>query len=308
MGVILEANYQEQDQLQRVQEVFKIDNLAAFYLDSMVIGNGEPVLPVGLHLRNGFRIGSTVIGRRRRASSRTPATSGTTRTTPTRTTAPDLIAAGLLGTTARRSTFRPKPAWLDRLVFFDIANDSPTSSRRRTTTRTTLPDSNLQGADIGTSVCPERVITDPCVSDREHVRIRRPGRRGRRGWSTASALAPTSDWLFQRDQDNTFVWEDFGFYSAITPLVKAFATAKNPSTGQPRHREDLFIALMEVLHKHWQTAQGTADECTLYQTGANPPPARRPPRPPARRTGRTRTSRCWRRSSRRTCSQPCTTS
>jgi hypothetical protein len=69
--------------------------------------------------------------------------------------------------------------------------------------------------------------------------------------------------VFQRDQDATMVWEDYGFYSAITPLVSAFALAKNPTTGQPRHREDLFIALMNALNKHWQSGQGTANECTL---------------------------------------------
>ena len=119
---------------------------------------------------------------------------------------------------------------------------------------------------------------------------------------------PDGDWLFQRDQDATFVWEDLGFYAAITPLVTAFSTAVNPTTGQPRHREDLFIDLMEVLHKHWQTAQGTADECSSTRRRE---PARGSPAPDRQlHEGRRRhaTSRCSRRCSRRTCSRRCTTS
>src|SRR5262249_32625760 len=71
------------------------------------------------------------------------------------------------------------------------------------------------------------------------------------------------DWFGQRDQDATFVWEDFGFYNALNPLARAFVTANNPATGLPRRREDLFLALMDIVHKHWQDAAGTADECLL---------------------------------------------
>ena len=79
---------------------------------------------------------------------------------------------------------------------------------------------------------------------------------------------PDGDWLFQRDQDATFVWEDFGFYSAITPLVTAFAIAKTPRRASPATARTSSSTLMEVLHKHWQIAQGTADECTLADRAA----------------------------------------
>jgi hypothetical protein len=183
----------------------------------------------------------------------------------------DLTQPGFWDTSGSK-TFRPKPGWLDRLVFFDQVNDSPKPGDPNYNTNHFLTD--LQGMQIGSAICPERIIPDPCKGSStcgDAPDIASDGNvHGLRN-------CPAADWLFQRDQDATFVWEDLGFYNAITPLVTAFATAKNPTTGQPRHREDLFIALMEVLHKHWQTAQGTADECTLYQTGANPPAG--PPTP-----------------------------
>ena len=140
-------------------------------------------------------------------------------------------------------TFRPKPGWLNRLVFFDLANDSPTSSGPNYTTNNFL--TGLQGPNIGTQVCPERVIADPDPTAPDAA----PD-----GMIHGLRSCADGDWLFQRDQDSTFVWEDFGFYSAITPLVKAFAN---------HQQETLFIALMEALDKHWADAQGTASECNL---------------------------------------------
>jgi hypothetical protein len=234
-------------------EVFKIDNLAVFYLDS-IVGNASMYFRDDF-IRNGgpFGIGAATVGLIEQSSG-----IGYDANNADTYNGPDLTKPGFWDTSGSK-TFRPKPGWLDRLVFFDLANDSPTPSGPNYTTNHFLSD--LQGADIGSSICPERVIPDPCAGSStcgDAIDIA-PDQNvhGLRS-------CPDGDWLFQRDQDATFVWEDEGFFSAITPLVSAFAN---------HGREDLFIALMEVLHEHWQSAQGAqtstgAGECTLQ---LNPP-------------------------------------
>ncbi|HEX8791007.1 MAG TPA: hypothetical protein VF765_08635, partial [Polyangiaceae bacterium] len=235
-------------------EVFKIPNLAAFYLDSMV--GAASMYFRDDFIRNGLGgIGAATVGLIEQSSGL-----GYDPNNADTYNGPDLSKPGFWDLAAS-STFRPKPGWLNRLVFFDIPKDSPNPGDKNYTTNHFLAD--LQGTQIGTSICPENVIPDPCYQSStcgdatdissDHMV------HGLRS-------CPAGDWAFNRDQDATFVWEDLGFYNAITPLVSAFAVAKNPVTGNPRHREDLFIALMGVLHKHWQTAAGAAanaNECAL---------------------------------------------
>jgi hypothetical protein len=265
--VVLDAAYGSKTTFNEC-EVFKIDDLAAFYLDSMV-GNANLYFRDNF-IRNGSigGLGAATVGLIEQSSNLGYDGGNDTYNGAT-------IDAPGFWDDGSSQTFRPKPAWLNRLVFFDIAGDSPNPGQTNYTTNHFLAD--LQGTQIGTAICPERVIPDPCVSTGSTC----AGAPDIASDGNVHGLrtCPDGDWLFQRDQDATFVWEDLGFYAAITPLVTAFSTAVNPTTGQPRHREDLFIDLMEVLHKHWQTAQGTADECTLYQTGANPPAG--PPAPVA---------------------------
>jgi hypothetical protein len=254
VSVLLSTNYGSQQTFDEC-EVFKIDNLAAFYLDS-IVGTASLYFRDNF-LRNGTigGIGAASVGLIENSSG--IGFSGTDGSPGDTYNGPDLNTPGFWDT-AGSQTFRPKPGWLDRLVFFDLANDSASPGSPNYRTNQFLAD--LQGTQVGASVCPERVIPDPCVTSGTCSGAPDIASDGKvHGLRTC----PPADWLFPRDQDATFVWEDFGFYNAITPLVNAFAIAKNPTTGQPRRREDLFIALMEVLHKHWQSAQGTADECTL---------------------------------------------
>jgi hypothetical protein len=251
VSLLLEANYGSQTTFSEC-EVFKIDNLAAFYLDS-IVGNASLYFRDNF-IRNGSigGLGAATVGLIENSSyigyssSNADAYNGADVTTP-----------GFWDTSGSQ-TFRPKPGWLDRLVFFDLANDSPTPGGANYNTNHFLSD--LQGTQIGTSICPERIIPDPCVSSST---CKGAPDIASDGNVHGLRACPAGDWLFQRDQDATFVWEDYGFYSAITPLVSAFAVANNPTTGKPRHREDLFIALMNALNKHWQSGQGTANECTL---------------------------------------------
>ena len=211
-------------------EVFKIENLAKFYLDS-IIGTANLYFRPSI-LRNGvFGIGAATVDTIGQSSG-----IGYNEATSQSTNDFD----GFWDATSSK-TFRPRPQWLNRLVFFDVAGDTQNPITQKFL-------SDLQGPNIGTSVCPERIIDDPD-----------PGAADASPDGKVHGLraCANGDWVFQRDQDATFVWEDFGFYQAITPIVKAFADHK---------REDLFIGLMEALHKHWADDKGSAAECKLNGT------------------------------------------
>ncbi|HEY6458768.1 MAG TPA: hypothetical protein VIY73_01415, partial [Polyangiaceae bacterium] len=252
---LLATNYGSQKTFSEC-EVFKIENLAAFYLDS-IVGNASLYFRDDF-IRNGSLggLGAATVGLIENSSYIGFAPDGSGNPTDKYNGA-DVTQPGFWDT-AGSQTFRPKPGWLDRLVFFDLAGDSPNQGQQNYDTNHFLSD--LQGPDIGSSICPERLIPDPCAtsgtcSDAPDIASDKQVHGLR--------ACPAGDWLFQRDQDATFVWEDMGFFDAITPLVSAFAIANNPTTKKPRHREDLFIALMNALNKHWQSGQGTANECTL---------------------------------------------
>jgi hypothetical protein len=229
-------------------EVFKISNLAAFYLDS-IVGTANLYFRDNF-IRNGSvgGLGAATVGLIENSSGiGYDSTSADTYNGGTDGTQPGFWQLAATG------TFHPKPAWLDRLVFFDLVKDSPSPGGTNYKTNHFL--AALQGTQIGTSICPERVIPDPCAAAGSTCAGAPDIETG--GNVHGLRACPVGDWAFDRDQDATFVWEDLGFYRAITPLVSAFANHK---------REDLFIGLMEVLHKHWQTQQGAAanaGECTL---------------------------------------------
>ncbi|MEO7112328.1 MAG: hypothetical protein ABI183_17915, partial [Polyangiaceae bacterium] len=148
------------------------------------------------------------------------------------------------------STFRPRPQYLNRLVYFDTEHDS-TASGTNYLTNHFLTD--LQGTyvgctdpskcGVGSAICPERVITDPS-----------PGAADADADGMVHGLrsCQQGDWLYQRDPDATMVWEDFGFYSAMAPVVTAFAN---------HNSEELLIKVLDTLYRHWQDAQGTAQDC-----------------------------------------------
>lgn len=166
-------------------EVFKIENLAAFYLDS--IANAAQYDDGGSKPRRG-----TIYmrpGVLRVASS------------------PSLIenSSGIQGMWPS-GDIAPTPKFLNRLVFFDQKNDTQNA-------KTKLFVSDLQGEFIGTSVCPERVIDDPS-----------PGALDARPDGKVRGLrnCPNGQWLQQRGNNTLFTWENFGFYDAIRPLLGAF--------------------------------------------------------------------------------------
>ncbi len=256
-------------------EVFKIDNLATFYLDS-IVGKAS------LYFRNklvregagtgpgGIGAASVAVIENSSGLGQDPAcapgaTGGTCNVdkyndTPTNPTGPGVPGFWDPSTTVWNPTvtpptlLRPKPAWIHRQVGFDLVGDSPTSAGPNYLTNHFLID--LQGTQIGTSVCPVRTIADPCSGDPNCGTTAdadvAPG-----GMVSGLRTCASGDWLSQRDGDTLFLLEENGFLTAIAPLANAFVS---------HGREDLFAGLMEVLHKHWQGAAGAAaspDECKL---------------------------------------------
>ncbi|MGO9707858.1 MAG: hypothetical protein ACLQBL_03275 [Polyangiaceae bacterium] len=211
--------------------VFKIENLAKFYLDSIV---GKATL----NFRSDF-LKSGILG-----------IGAATVDLVEQSSQIGLNANDTYGfwddTSAK--TFRPRPQWLNRLVFFDQTTHTSSSDPLNITQQFLA---SLNGPDIGSSVCPERTIQDPCLSspDCQDATDIDPG-----GMIPGLRTCQDGDWLPQRGPDTIFVWEQFGFYQSITPLLTAFIN---------HGREDIFINLMETLYRHWADAQGTADECTL---------------------------------------------
>src|SRR5690606_9855040 len=113
-------------------------------------------------------------------------------------------SSGLTGfvETGNDKLLTPTPHWLNRLVFFDMKDD--------VNDRTKLFIQDLQGEFMGSSVCPERIINDP---DPTAPDARPDGKvRGLRN-------CPNGQWLQQRGANTIFVWENFGFYRAMRPIV-----------------------------------------------------------------------------------------
>ncbi|HEX7601380.1 MAG TPA: hypothetical protein VF316_07245 [Polyangiaceae bacterium] len=208
-------------------EVFKIENLAKFYLDS-IVGRGTLYLRNDT-LRNGILgIGAATVGLMEQSS-------------------------GITGfwDASGSKTLRPKPQFLARQVFFDLANDSPTSG---TNYKTNHFLSDLMGIhSVGTIVCPEKILTDPVPAAPD---------ASPDGMVHGLRQCADGDWLDQRDLDATMVWENFGFFTAMTPLITAFAL---------HGKEDLLLQMMEVWYRHWADDKGTKAECdTTGNAKTNP--------------------------------------
>jgi hypothetical protein len=208
-------------------EVFKVDDMATFYLQS-IVGKARLYLRPDI-LRDGFiGIGAANVGVMEDSS-------------------------GITGFWTLRSSqdIRPKSEWINRALSFDQVTDSPpTAPGPNAITHLFLRD--LIGTRIGSSVCPERVITDPMPDAPDAA----PDGRVRGLRSCAAG-----DWLIERTPDTLLMLETEGFYPAIRPVLTAFTK---------RNREDLFIELLEVMHRHWATERAPAGECKLSSNPASP--------------------------------------
>jgi hypothetical protein len=208
-------------------EAFKIENLAAFYLDT--IANAAQFEPnAKLNKRGAFFLRNDTL-RDGIALGIGAATVGLMED-----------SSGIKGFWTNRSskTLAPTPAWLNRLVFFDFKGDNV-----NTTTSAFIRD--LSGEFFGTSVCPERIINDPLPNAAD---------ASADGKIRGLRTCPDGQWLQQRGAYTLFTWENFGFYDAMRPLLTAFV--KNG-------REDLFLDLANAVYKYWPGKEASADECRL---------------------------------------------
>jgi len=239
--------------------LYQIHNLAAFYIDS-IVGKAE------IYLR-------PVLGVRQFQS-------------------PQMFSdsTGLEGfwPTPHGETLRPKPEFLNRLVFFDF-NDSPHPGDLDYRTNCFIsalngpfhgtelpiadadhqcveqppdlfPSANFRGS-AGTTLCREREVHDPCATS---LACHCPGPDpGCTPDNTIRKLRLCEDgqWLAQRDNNVLFAFEQplqfpdgtrSSTFRALTPVVTVFAT---------HSEEELFLSLIEVLYRHWQDDRGTPDEC-----------------------------------------------
>lgn len=215
-------------------ESLKVDNMAEFYVGSIA---GLPCIegktcPGRIHLRDSLmRNGVLTLGA---ANVETIEDS-----------------SGLVGfwTGASSKELRPKPSWLNRLVYFDHAADT-----KNPKTKSFIGD--LNGIHIGSATCPERTIADPCKGNSSC------------GGTVEAAVAPDGlvhglrncqegQWFDQRNKDALFVLEQFGFYDAMQPTTAAFVG---------HGRADLFVELSGVISKHYSNDDGSASECKLSPT------------------------------------------
>lgn len=141
----------------------------------------------------------------------------------------------------------PTAAWLARKVFFDL-DETGQNERTRGFIEA------LDGKFTGSSVCPERVIDDPCANGGCNFGgdVPIPNDVAADGKVRGLRSCKNGDWLAQRNKNTLFMMERLDGYRAFTPLANAFVM---------HDREDLFIDLSIILHKHWQSSAGTADEC-----------------------------------------------
>lgn len=168
-------------------EVFKVDDMAVFYVQS-IVGKAKLYLRPGI-LRDGIiGIGAADVGMMEDSS-------------------------GITGFWTERTSrdLRPRPQWINRVLSFDQKNDSPTSSGPNHVTNLFLRD--LVGTKIGGASCPERIIDEP---DPYALDAAPDGKvRGLRA-------CVEGNWTPQRAPDTVLMLEMQGFYKAITPLLLAF--------------------------------------------------------------------------------------
>jgi hypothetical protein len=199
-------------------EVFKIDNLAKFYVDS-IVGKAQLYLRPTF-LRNGVAgIGAATVDMMQQSSGIT----------------------GFWDPTGSH-TLRPRPQFLSRQVYFDIDNDSPNSGDLNYTTNHFLKD--LMGNHtVGTVACPENVIPDPDPSAAD---------ASPDGYVHGLRLCSAGESVDKKDPDALFVLENFGAFAAFAPMIQAFAN---------HNREDLYLALMETIYRHWASKGDDVTNC-----------------------------------------------
>ena len=153
----------------------------------------------------------------------------------------------------------PKPEYLNRLVFFDLENDSPNDGGQNYRTNRFVKD--LNGPNIGSAVCPERLIDDPCAGSRQADCGGARAKVASDGKVHGLRSCADGDWMRDRVGDSIFLGETFGMYRALSPMIRAFAA---------HDAEGLFLDLAGALGKHWAGDGASAAECKIAGGDACP--------------------------------------
>ena len=208
--------------------VFKLDDLARFYVqtigDAYHVRVGDPadkIPPGAIYVRN-EQVREGLIGDLGAATVETMEHS-----------------SGIHGfwTPPDSRILAAKPQWLNRLSYFDFDGDDVNAQTRKHV-------DGLTGRYLPTALCPEKIIDDPEPTAPDafpdgKIRVR----------SCAEGQN------FQQRNDNTlFLLEEFGFYEAVRPLVRAFVKHK---------AEDLFLEFAKVAYKYYPNASASEVECQL---------------------------------------------
>ncbi len=186
--------------------IFKIDDLSVFYLQS-IVGQAK------LHFRSDIL-------------------------TPLMSPESFRRSTGLhaMWETPAGEDVRPRPELLNRLVFFDVLNDSKNPGEINYRTNFVLD--QLQGPHLGTSECAPRSIDDPNLGDPDVA----PD-----GKIHGLRTCQEGQYLDQRNADTIFALEYNHAYEALAPLTDAFVK---------HHQEKLLVELLDTLHRHWSVERG----------------------------------------------------
>ena len=225
-------------------EVFKMDDAALFYVES-IVGRAEYVIR-DPQLRNGVTIDLGVTTVPVSATATTVQvlqdSSGLTGYQPPGTSDPSLRTG--FWTAPSSTQLMTRPEWLNRGLFMPNGVGAATVPSFQQTFAAAL-----NPPHAGTSVCPTRAVNDPLpASDPNYT----PG-----GVIHLPSCAD-GDWLDQRDAQTIFALETDGFYAALAPLVTPFTN---------RGRADLLVSLLDALYKHWPGTDASAAECKLDALG-----------------------------------------
>jgi hypothetical protein len=199
-------------------ELFAIENLAAFYLGS-VLDESHPKRSE-LKLEDGLIDGITDF-------------------------LDVFIDPGTLFTDAsgiEGMTLHPTPAALNRLVFFGATSD-----------KWPMPDLDLNPANLKTNLFVSGLIEPvaPSVCPLQFNGVR--------------ACSEMSDLLRVRDANTIFLFEHFGFYDYLRPVMTAFANVScnedvTVCDTSDVSGEQMFVDLVDVMNRHWPGKEH-GDEC-----------------------------------------------
>lgn len=150
-------------------------------------------------------------------------------------------------------TLHPSPAALNRLVFFGATSD-----------KWAMPDLDLNPLNLRTNLFVSGVL-EPVAP------------------SVCAVLPPNgtrdcsdiNDLLRVRDANTIFLFEHYGFYDYLRPVITAFANAscnENVSSCDTSDLsgEQMFVDLIDVMNRHWP-GKDHGDECNAMGDAASNP-------------------------------------